>query len=97
MLLIKSVYPDEYMDILERYNEIFYIEFYLKYITDKYYKHAQKVLKELELKNLGDYHNLSARSDTLLLADAFENSRNKFIETYELVPAHFLSAPGLPW
>ena len=76
------------MDILERYDEtslsdkdFFHSEFYLKYITDKYYKHAQKVLKELELKNLGDYRDLSARSDTLLLADVFENFRNKFIET----------------
>ena len=35
------------------------------------------------------------QSDTLLLADVFENFRNKFIEIYELDPAHFLSAPGL--
>ena len=32
--------------------------------------------------------------DTFLLADVFEN---KCIEIYELVPAHFLSAPGLAW
>ena len=35
------------------------------------------------------------QSDTLLLADVFENFRNKCIEIYELDPAHFLSAPGL--
>ena len=35
--------------------------------------------------------------DTLLLADVFENFRNKCIEIYELDPAHFLSAPGLAW
>ena len=34
---------------------------------------------------------------TLLLADIFENFRNKFIEKYELDPAYFLSAPGLTW
>ena len=33
----------------------------------------------------------------LLLADVFENFRNKCIEIYELDPACFLSAPGLPW
>ena len=27
----------------------------------------------------------------------FENFRDKFIEIYELDPAHFLSAPGLAW
>ena len=37
------------------------------------------------------------QSDTLLLADVFENFRNKCIEIYELEPAHFLSAPGLAW
>ena len=36
-------------------------------------------------------------SDTLLLADVFQNFRNKCIEIYELDPAHFLSAPGLAW
>ena len=35
--------------------------------------------------------------DTLLLADVFENFRNKCIEIYELNSAHFLSAPGLVW
>ena len=37
------------------------------------------------------------QSDTLLLADVFENFRNKRIELYELDSAHFLSAPGLAW
>ena len=37
------------------------------------------------------------QSDTLLLADVFENFRNKCIEIYEFDPAHFLSAPGLAW
>ena len=32
-----------------------------------------------------------------MLADVFENFRNKCIEIYELDPAHFLSAPGLAW
>ena len=37
------------------------------------------------------------QSDTLLLADVFENFRNMCIEVYELDPANFLSAPGLAW
>ena len=75
----------------------FYSELYLKDITDKDYTHAQKIFEELELKNLGDYHDLYVQSDTFLLADVFENFRNQCIEIYELDPAHFLSAPELAW
>ena len=32
-----------------------------------------------------------------MLADVFENFRNKCIEIYELDPAHILSTPGLAW
>ena len=37
------------------------------------------------------------QSDTLLLADVFENFRNMFLKIYELDPAKFLSAPELAW
>ena len=88
MLLRKGVYPYEYMDSWERFNETslpdkeaFYSKLNLEDITDKDYAHAQKVFKELKLKNLGDYHNLCAQNDTLLFTDVFENFRKKFIET----------------
>ena len=84
------------MDSWERFNETslpdkkaFYSELNLEDITDKDYAHAQKVFEEFKLKNLGDYHDLYVQSDTLLLADVFENFRNKCIEIYELDPAHF--------
>ena len=63
--------------------------------TDVDYKHAKIVFKNLINKNLGDYHDLYVQSDTLLLADVFENFM--CIKEYELDPAHFLSAPGLAW
>ena len=47
------------------------------------------------LKHLGEYHDLYIQSDTLLLADVFQNFRNMCIKVYEPDPAHFLSAPGL--
>ena len=70
---------------------------YLNVITDKDYAHAQKVFKELKLKNLGDYHDLYVQSSTLLLADVFENFRNKCSEINELNFDHFWSVPGLAW
>ena len=100
LLLRKRVYPYEYMDSWERFNETslpdkkaFYSELNIEDITDRDYAHAQKVFEEFKLKNLGDYHDLYVQSDTLLLADVFENFRNKCIEIYELDPAHFLSDP----
>ena len=103
-LLRKGVYPSEYMDRRERFDETLlpdkkasYSELNLEEITDKNYIHAQKIFEGLVLKNLGDYHDLYDQSDTLLLADVFENFRNKYIGIYELDSAHFLSAPGLAW
>ena len=69
----------------------------MEYITCVDYRHAKIVFKIFNNKNIRDYHNLYANSDTLLLADVFENFRNKCIEIYELDPAHFLSAPELAW
>ena len=40
---------------------------------------------------------MHVKSDTILLADVFENFRNKCIEISGLDPTHFLSASGLVW
>ena len=69
----------------------------MKDITDADYAHAKRVCKNFEIKNLGGYHDLYLQSNTLLLADVFENCRNMCLEIYELDPAKFLSAPGLAW
>ena len=66
-------------------------------IDDIDYRHGNNVFKRFKLKNLREYHDLYVQSDTLLLADVFENFRNKCLEVYELDPAHFLSLPGLAW
>ena len=53
LLLRKGVYPYEYMDYWEKFNETllppkkdFYSELILEDITDKDYLHAQKVFEE---------------------------------------------------
>ena len=65
--------------------------------TKEEYEHTLKVWKEINIKNLGEYHDLYVQSDTTLLADVFKKFRDKCLEIYELDPAHFLSAPGLAW
>ena len=49
------------------------------------------------VKNLNweEYHDFYVPSDTLLLADLFENFRNMCIKIFEVYPAKFLSAPAL--
>ena len=91
MLLRKGSYPYEYIDSWGKFNETslpdkkaFYSELNLEDFTDKDYAHAQKVFKELKLKNLVDYHDLYVQSDTLFLADVLGNFRNKFIKINEL-------------
>ena len=75
----------------------FYSELNNEDISDKGCKHYQKVWKVFKIKSLGEYHDLYVQSDTLLLADVFENFRYKCIEICELDPPHCLSVPGLVW
>ena len=104
LLLRKGVYPYEYMDNWERFNETllpskesFYSNLYMEDIDDIDYRHGNNVFKKFKLNNLGDYHDLYVQSDTLLLAAVFENFRDMCLKEYELDPAHFLSLPGLAW
>ena len=75
----------------------FYINLNMEDISYEDYAHAKRVCKDFEIKNLGEYHDLCVQSDTLLLADVFENLKNMCIKMYEHDPAKFLSADGLPW
>ena len=104
MLLRKGVYPYEYMDGWDKFNETlipskesFYSNLTMENISETDYRHANNVFKTFKLNNLGDYHDLYVHSDTLLLAHVFENFRKAGIKTYELDPAHCISLPGLAW
>ena len=104
LLLRKGVYPYEYVNSWERFNETslpskkeFYSKLNMEDIDDIDYRHGNNVFNKFKLNNLGDYHDLYMQSDTLLLADVFENFREMCIKEYELDPAHFVSLPGLAW
>ena len=65
LLLRKSIYPYEYMDNWERFEETalpdkeaFYSNLNIEDITDIDYSHANKVFKKFGLKNLGEYYDL---------------------------------------
>ena len=99
----KGVYPYDYMDSFKKFKEQlptkeeFYSILNDEHISDEDYQHAQNVWNKFNLKNMGEYHDLYLQSDILLLADVFENFRNKCIEYYKLDPCHYFTSPGLSW
>ena len=98
------MFTHEYIDEWDKFNEkvlpgkdSFYSNLTLENISEIDYAHAKNVFKKFNINNLGEYHDPYVRSDTLLLADIFENFRQSCLENYELDPAHFVSLPGLAW
>ena len=86
LLLRKGVYLYDYMDNWGKFNETTLLEkeeFYnglkVEEITDAGYMHGKRVCKNFQIKNLGEYHDLCLKSDTLLLADVFENFSGSWI------------------
>lgn len=69
----------------------------LSSITKNDHEHRLKVWNAFKIKDLGTYHDLYVKTDSLLLADAFENFRKTCIEIYQLDPARVVSALGLAW
>ena len=94
LLSRKGIYPYEYMDSWERFDETFlpdkedfYSDLNMKDITDADYMYAKKIWKIFKIKNLGDYHDLYIQSDTSFIAGVFQNFRSLYLKIYELDPA----------
>ena len=66
--LMKHYYPPP--------KKIFAKKLNMEDVTDADRQHTKRVLKDFEVKNFGEYHDLYVQSNTLLLADDFENFRN---------------------
>ena len=104
LLIRKGIYPYEYMDSWNRFNETrlpskdkFYSNLYMSGVGDSEYEHARNVWREFRIRNMGEYHDLYLKTDTILLANVFESFRSVCMENYGLDPAHFYTAPGLAW
>ena len=104
LLLRKGVYPYEYMNGFERFDETklppiesFYSNLYMSGISEIDYEHAQRVWKKFGIRNMGEYHDLYLKTDVLLLSSIFESFRDTCLEHYQLDPAHFYTIPGLAW
>ena len=104
LLLRKGVYPYEYMDNWNKFNDSiplgkdkYYGELNTSSISDSDVKHVKKVCNTFKIRDLGKYHNSYVQSDTLLLTDVFEPFRKTCINIYELDPTYFVSLPGFAW
>ena len=90
-MLRKGIHRFEYMDDWGKIKETslpekedFYSHLNMEDITDADYAHTKRVCKGIHINNLGEYHDLYLQSNTLLLANAFENFRNMCLQIYEL-------------
>ena len=100
----KGVYPYDYMNSLERFNETslpskeqFYSKLNDSEISEKDYQHAQRVWHTFNCITMKDYHDLYLKTDVLLLTDVFENFRDVCLQHYHLDPCWYYTAPGLAW
>ena len=103
-LVKKGVYPYENMDSFERFfeNKLPYKKHSSKSLNNKHmkekdYLHAVKIWNNLEMINMGDYHDLYLKTDVLLLADIFDKFVNRSLEFYKLDPSYYFSSSGLSW
>ena len=97
MVILMNIWIAGFNETTLPRKEAFYSNLNLKDISDEDYAHAQKVWNVFEVKNLGEYHDLYVQSDTLFLADVYENFKNMYLDKYEFDPTYFVSAPGLAW
>ena len=103
LMVRKGVYPYDYMDSFDKFNEKlqakedFFSIMNNEHISNKDYQHAKTVWETFMLKTMGEYHDLYLKSDILLLADVFENFRKTCLEYYKLDPCHYFTSPGLSW
>ena len=104
LLTEKGVYPYDYIDDFEKFNETklppkekFYSQLSESHISDEDYERAKRVWEHFGIRNLGEYHDLYLRTDVLLLTDVYENFRDLCLEYYKLDPAHYFTLPNFAW
>ena len=103
LLMQKGIYPYSFMDKWDKFNvptknlkkKHFTNDLTGDVITDEEFQFYNTVCSTLNLKTMGDYHDLYLKTDVLLLADVFENFRKTCLAYYGLDPCHYFSSPGL--
>uniref|UniRef100_A0A2S2QNX5 DNA-directed DNA polymerase n=1 Tax=Sipha flava TaxID=143950 RepID=A0A2S2QNX5_9HEMI len=103
MLLVtrKGVFPYEYTDRWDRLAETslpecseFFSALREEHVAIAEHEHTIRVWDHFDCRTVGDYSDLYLKIDVLLLADVFENFRDICMQTYNLDPAYYYTAPG---
>lgn len=100
----KGVFPYSFVTSFEKLDyptlpskAEFYDDLNDESISDEDYSRALTVWNTFHCETLGKYSDIYLQSDCLLLTDVFEEFRKISLETYELDPTQFLTAPSLSW
>jgi len=100
LLSRKGVYPYEYVDTVEKFNEgfpgieAFYNGLTKQSISQEEYEYAVSVYNMFNCSSFRDYHKLYLETDVLLLRDIMKHFQRGMIENFYLDPFHFISLPS---
>jgi hypothetical protein len=104
LLFAKGVFPYEYFNSLDKFDETslppkdaFYSNLTMESISDDDYLRAQNIWQTFECRTFKQYHDHYLKTDCLLLADVFEQFRQTGMSFYGLDPAHYLTLPSYSW
>ena len=67
------------------------------HIINEDYFTCIKIWNELNMKNMGDYHDHYLKKDVSLLTDVFEKFIDTRLKFYKQDPCHHFSSPGFSW
>ena len=101
LLTEKGVYPYDYMNSFDKFNdehlpskEQFYSRLTEEDITNDDYNKAKQMWKHFDIKKMGEYHDLYLKTDVLFLTDVFENFRDMCLSYYGLDPVYYYTLPN---
>ena len=101
LLTEKGVYPYDYMNSFDKFNDEhlpskkqFYSRLTEEDITNDDYNKAKQIWKHFGIKSMGEYHDLYLKTDVLLLTDVFENFRDMCLSYYGLDPVYYYTLPN---
>ena len=101
LLTRKGIFSYEYIDCADKLQdtrlpprESFYSSLTGDTVSESDYAHAVNIWQQFSVQILGKYSDLYLKTDVLLLADIFENFRDKYIESYGLDSAYYYTLPG---